>query len=286
MGVVIVTDSTANIEPSYTELYNIKVVSLSVNFPDLSFKEIEIDNKEFYKLMEKYPAIPTSSQPSPADFYKVFEEAVSQGHSVVGLFISAGLSGTYSSAITASRMIIEKYPQAEIELIDSGATIMQLGYGVLAAAQAAREGDSTDQVARKGRQTLERSRLYFVPKTLEYLKKGGRIGQAAALVGTILKIKPILHLSEGKVAVYDKVRTFEKALNKILGIFDEEYQTYGINDVTVQHINNLNEAHKVAQYIREKYNITPHIVSIRAVIGVHAGPGAVGLSYVVGDFKE
>lgn len=281
MGVRVVTDSTANLADKYIEKYNIKVVSLSVNFPDRSFKEIEIDNKDFYQLMEQYPEIPTSSQPSPADFYEIFEEAVCQGYSVVGLFISTGLSGTYSSALTAARMIFESYPQAKIELIDSGKTIMELGYGVLAAAKAAIEGQPLENVVEAARGTLRRSRLYFVPKTLQYLKRGGRIGGAAALFGTLLKIKPILFLADGRVAVFDKVRTFDKALTRILDIINEEYEAHGIEGITVHHINNQEEAQRIARYIMGKYGITADINSIRAVVGVHVGPGAIGLAYEI-----
>jgi DegV family protein with EDD domain len=281
VGVIVVTDSTANLERKYTEKYNIKVASLSVNFPDCSFKETELEIQDFINLLEKYPEIPTSSQPSPADFYLIFQEAVAQGHSVVGIFISTALSGTYSSAATAARMIMEKYPEARIELIDSRATIMQLGYGVITAAKAATTGESLESVAESARSSLERSRLYFIPRTLEYLKKGGRIGGAATLVGTLLKIRPILCVEEGRVAVYDKVRTFEKAVNRILEVFRKEYEEHGIAAATVHHFNNLAEAQKIADYIKKEYKIIPDINEIRAVIGVHAGPGAVGIAYEI-----
>lgn len=279
MGIRIVTDSTANIDRQILRELNILEVSLSVNIAEKSYKEAEITNAEFYELMAKSPKVPTSSQPSPLDFYEVFCEALEEGHDIVGIFISSDLSGTYYSAQTAKNMILVDKPQAHVEIIDSRTTTMQLGLGVIAGARAVRDGLSLEEVVAKIRCVLENSSLYFVPKTLEYLKIGGRIGGASALIGTLLQVKPILTIQHGKVAVVDKVRTFEKAVNKALEELLSDSQAHNVREVTVLHINCLEEAHKFAAIVREKSGLPARIATIGPVIGLHVGPGTLGLTY-------
>lgn len=279
MGIKIVTDSTANLDGKTLAEYDIKVVSLSVIFADTSFKEVEITNDEFYSLMARSSKVPTSSQPSPTDFYVVFKDIILSGDSAVGIFISSGLSGTYFSALTAKKMILEDYPQAQIELIDSRTTIMEMGYAVLAAAKSARDGENLEGVVKEANRVLQRARLYFVPKTLDYLKKGGRIGGASALLGTLLKVRPVLRVADGKVAVWDKVRTFEKALSTIMAQLEKDHKETGIAEVTVHHINNINESEHLALSIRDAYQINVRIGAISPVIGLHVGPGTLGIAY-------
>lgn len=281
MAIKIITDSTACLDPALVEELGIIQVSLSVNFEDKTFLEMEISNEEFYKLMGKSAKVPTSSQPSPADFYQRFEESVKAGYDIVGVFISADLSGTCSSALTARSMLLEKFPQACIEIIDSRSSAMELGYAVLAAARAARAGLSIEEVILRTKLVMQRSHLYFVPQTLNYLKKGGRIGGAAALFGTLLQVKPILTVQEGKVAIFDKVRTMDKAISRLTSELGTDFQLYGVEEVTVHHINRIEEAQKMVVYIKEKFGLTATINSIGPVVGLHVGPGTLGLAYYV-----
>lgn len=279
MTVKLVTDSTAYLTEKVSNELDITVISLAVNFPTQTFQEVAITNTEFYRMMEKSPGIPTSSQPSPAEFSEAFKKIIENGDEVLGVFLSSGLSGTYSSAQAAQKMVLEKYPDARIELIDSLSTIAILGYGVIEGAKAAQEGSSLETVAAKVKETISKGKLYFIPETLEYLKKGGRIGPAGALIGTLLQIRPILTMANGKAAVYAKVRTGYKAASKMLETFIQDYQNFGVKAVTVLHIDNLAAANEFAKQVISRTGLSVEIGHIGPVIGLHVGPGTVGVSY-------
>ena len=207
MAIKIITDSTSYISADLKEKYDISIVSLSVIFEDEEFKEINIENETFYDKLGKNVSIPTSSQPSLAEMYNILEKQVRDDNDVVGIFMSSNMSGTYSNANIAKGMILEKYPNAVIKIIDSRSNSMQLGFAVLTAARAAHYGKTIDEVINIAQDNIKRSKFLFIPNTLEYLKKGGRIGGASALLGTIFQIKPILTVVNGKTELFDKVRT-------------------------------------------------------------------------------
>lgn len=277
--VKIVTDSTSYIEQALARDLDITVVPLNINFKTKSYKETSLTNEEFYNIMENSTLAPMSSQPSPSDFYATFRDFVQAGQKILGIFISSDMSGTYSAAVTARNMILERHPRAQIELVDSRTSCMHMGYPVLCAARAALEGRCLEEVSNITRDVMGRSRIYFVPKTLEYLKRGGRIGSASTLLGTILQVKPILSAIAGKVAVVDKVRTMEKALNRMYQILEEHFEKSGIAELTVLHINSMEEAKKIARHIEAKFGIAPAVGAIGPVIGLHIGPGSLGMAY-------
>lgn len=279
MSVKIITDSTCYIPGNLLKEYDITVVSLSVVFEDEVLKEVNITNDKFYEKLAKSERIPTSSQPSVDDMYKVFEDNIKENNEIVALFISSEMSGTFSTANLVKNMIVEKYPDAKIEIVDSRSNCMQLGYAALTAAKAAKEGKTIQEVVEAANKNIKRSRFVFIPDTLEYLKKGGRIGSASALLGTILQIKPILTVTDGKTNVLDKVRTKKRALAKITDIFFEDVNKYGLGDAIIHHINCEQEAKKLAKLIEEKFDKVINIASIGPVIGTHVGPGAIGIVY-------
>lgn len=279
MSIKVITDSTSYLPKLIREDFDISVVSLSINFESETFLEEEIDNASFYNKMEKSKTIPVSSQPNVQAMYTAFEKHVSKGNSVVGIFISSEMSGTYSTALTVKNMILENYPEAVIEIIDSRSNCMQLGFAVLAAAKAAYSGKSLEQVLNSTYAVIKRSRFLFIPHTLDYLKKGGRIGGASHLLGTILQIKPILTVIDGKTEVFDKVRTSERAIKEILKVFFRDIKEKGLVDVAVHHINYELGGTKLAQLIREKLEAEVPVYSIGPVIGAHVGPGTIGIVY-------
>lgn len=279
MAVKIVTDSTSYIPVKLKNQYDIYTSSLSVAFEDESFKEVDIDNKLFYKKMEKANEIPKSSQPSIEELYNIFENIVKLKNEVVGIFISSEMSGTYSTAKLVRDMIIEKYPQAVIELIDSRSNCMQLGYAVLTAARAAKEGKCITEVVLAAEQNIESSRFIFIPDGLEYLRMGGRIGGASALLGSILQIKPILTVAEGKTTLMKKVRTKKRALKWMIEKLAKDTKNRRLGEVIVHHINCEDEAKLFAKKIEGIIGKTVEICSIGPVIGLHVGPGAIGIVY-------
>lgn len=279
MGVKIVTDSTSYIPKNLLDKYDIKVVSLNINIQDKNVRELDITNEEFYRLLDESNKFPKSSQPSPKEMIDVFEDILKEGNDIVGVFISSEYSGTYSSANLIKNELLEKYANRKIELIDSRSNCMQMGLCALEGAKLAKENASIEKVVKSIKYSVDNSRFLFTPATLDYLKMGGRIGSAGALFGKLLKIRPILTVNDGKTDVVEKVRTKNKAVEKILDIFLSEINEKGLGDVFVHHINCEEEGIKIANIINEKTGVMPRVVSIGPVIGMHVGPGAVGVAY-------
>ena len=279
MRIKIVTDSTCYIPKDIRESQDISVIPLSVNFPDKSYVEGETDYVEFYEKLSKSDGLPSSSQPSMHSFIQCFEKIVASGNSVVGVFISSLMSGTYSTALSAKEVVLKKYPKAIIEIIDSKSNSMELGFAVIAGAIAAKAEESLKNVTDSIHNVIEKSRFLFVPETLTYLKKGGRIGTASALFGTMLKIRPILTVTDGMTAVFDKVRTKKKAIERIVEFFLEEVKEKGLSQAVIHHINCEEEGKELADYIKSKVNRDIPVYAIGPVIGLHVGPGTIGIAY-------
>lgn len=279
MKVKVITDSTSYIPSIIRNKYDIEIVSLSVILGNKSIKEVNIDQKTFYKTISESDKLPTSSQPSVGEIYDVFEKHVLNGEAIVAIFISSEMSGTYSNANLAKQMILSKYENASIEIIDSTSNCMQLGFAVIAAARAAKAGKSLDEIVNAAKNNINKSRFLFIPDTLEYLKKGGRIGSAASLIGSILRIKPILTVKNKKTCVFSKVRTKKRAIAAMVETLLEDSRKHGLENVVVHHINCEEEAKKLANLISDKIGKVVDICSIGPVIGLHVGPGALGIVY-------
>jgi DegV family protein with EDD domain len=279
MAVKVVTDSTSYIPKELIEKYDIFVVSLNVILNKRSYKEVELDNEEFYRKMDESGDIPTSCQPGIEDIFNIFKETVSNGDKVVGIFLSSSMSGTVSSSNLAKKMVLEEYPDGQIEIIDSNTNCMQMGYEVLQAARAAKEGKDINEVVEEAIKVRENSRFLFVPHTLSYLKKGGRIGGAAALLGTILQIRPILTVENGETTVYEKVRTKKKAIDVIVNKVLEDINNKGLGEIIVHHINCQDEGYELAKRLEDKLNVPVGVQYIGPIIGLHVGPGSIGVAY-------
>ena len=281
----IVTDSTSYISEEALLHYDISIVSLGVLLNNKNVREVEISNETFYDAMAKAPEIPSSSQPSPHELYTTFENIIKEGNSLVGIFISSEMSGTYASAQSTKQMLLEKYPDAQIEILDSRTNCMQLGFAALVAAQAATEGKSLTEVVALAHDTISNSRFLFTPDTLTYLKKGGRIGGASALLGTLLQIKPILTVVDGNTAVFSKVRTKKKAVETLISGLMEDLKTRDLGDIIVHHINCPDEGRALANQLEAQLHRPVQIQSIGPVIGVHVGPGSICIAYYTVEKK-
>lgn len=279
MAIKIVTDSTSYISDEYIKKYDIKLVSLNVIINGVSSREIDIENEVFYEEIKNSKEIPKSSQPIPEEMLNTFREIVEDGDSIVGIFLSSKMSGTYSNANMIKDMILEDYPDAEIHILDSKTNCMQMGFAVIEAARTASEGKSINEVINAANHVINNSRFLFTPETLEYLKKGGRIGGAAALFGNVLQIKPILTVVNGETSVFKKVRTRKKAIEEIVKTVLEEIEAKGFGDIVVHHINCQEDGLKLAKALENKLGKKVDIQSIGPVIGVHVGPGSIGIAY-------
>ena len=264
----------------YIDKYKISIASLNVLLNGNSYRETDLSNDWFYNEMAKSPTIPTSSQPSIEELYSTVESLVKDGHDVVGIFLSSDMSGTFSTSNLVKNMILENYPDAKIVMIDSRSNCMQAGFAVLEAAKAANENKSLDEVVSIAKNVIENSKFIFVPETLEYLKKGGRIGGASALFGSLLQIKPILTVEDGKTTVFTKVRTKKKAIDKIVNTILEQNSKTPIKGLIVHHINCESEGQELADRLKSSLGLdNVKIQSIGPIIGLHVGPGSIGVAY-------
>ena len=284
MSIKIITDSTSYIQAAVQKKYDITIIPLSVNFPDESFLENEVEYDYFYNKIDKGGIIPTSSQPAQGEIERVFTDIVSQGHEIMAIFLSSEMSGTYHSALIARDRILKVYPEARIEILDSRTNCMAMGMIVLAAAQAAQEGKDLDEAAEAARATMKRVKFYFVPAGLEYLKKGGRIGGAAALLGSLLRIKPILYVLDGKTALLERARGSRAAIERMLNLLDTDNKTYGLKNVLVHHISCQEKAEELAQIIMTRYGLEVAVLPIGPVIGLHVGPGTLSIIYITENY--
>lgn len=276
MAVKILTDSTSYINEALRKELAIEIVPLGVEFPTRSFKETDVDNDSFYKMMEA-EGIPQSSQPSLGELCAAMEDAVKQGEPLLCIFISSEMSGTFATAHMAKEMVLQNYLDAEIEILDSRSNCMQLGFAALAAARAAKDDKTLAKVKQAAEENMKRSRFLFVPETLKYLEQGGRIGRAGAIIGNLLNIIPILTVEDGLTTVYKKVRTKHRAVSTIVEKVKADMEALGIGEIVIHHINCPEEAREVAAQLRHDAEIK--IQAIGPVIGLHVGPGAIGVAY-------
>ncbi len=275
--VAVLTDSTAYLPDEVLQEYDIHVIPLIVNWGDQSYLDnVDITAEEFYDRLTKESQLPTTSQPSAGAFKEKFTELAENYDGVVAVLISEALSGTVASALAAKDMMSD-FP---IVVINSKLTTIALGFMAIEAAKVAQAGGSIDQVAEAANRLIGKIRLIFVVDTLEFLHKGGRIGGAKRLLGSLLAMKPILELKDGKIEAMDSVRTKKKALQTMVSQFDMDAEgKQGIN-VGVFHGVAEKEASELLEDLKNNYSLnSAYLTKLSPVIGVHTGPGTVGMAY-------
>ena len=277
--VAIVTDSTAYLPAELIERHAVHVVPLYVVFDgDRPVPEVEItDYDEFFDELRRAERLPTTSQPSVGDFTSAYEPLLAGGGEVVSIHISGGLSGTPEAARQAKEALEREGKGGErVHVIDSTTAAGGLGFMVLAAAKAARDGMSGEQVAAHVAAAREELKMWFAVDTLEFLKRSGRIGAASAWIGSTLKIKPILTL-EQEITPIERVRTGAKALRRLVE-YAEQRHADGADAWVVQHIQAPDEAARLVEQVEQIMERPPLFVSeVGPVIGAHVGPGLLGV---------
>ncbi len=272
----IVTDSSANLPARLVQQYNISVVPLNVHIAGQCYQEgINLSQEEFYRCLPESRPLPTTSQPSAGQFQEVYQRIFSDDDEVLSIHLSSRLSGTHASAASAQSMM----PGAPLTLFDSGTVSVGLGMLVLAAARAAQEGFTREEIVTLLEKMAARTIIYFTVDTLEYLYRGGRIGAATAWVGTILQLKPVLAIQHGEVLATDRVRTRKRALSRLMALLEEHCSGGDTWWAGVAHVQRDEEVAKLTDTVRQDLPIDGVFkAQIGPVIGTHGGPGTIGVA--------
>lgn len=276
----VVTDSTAYIPTQYAQKYGITVAPQILIWGEETFRDgVDIFPSEFYTRLKTAKVMPTSSQVPVVVMQEIFETLTKQGLDVLGVFISAKLSGTMQSAIQAKAMMGSA--SEKVHLVDSCSTAMGLGLQAIAAARMGEAGVDVKEAAAATEKAHERSGLFFAVDTLEFLHRGGRIGGGQKFLGTMLNLKPILAVQGGRVEGIERIRTKSKAHDRIFELVAEKIKGRSNVRVATLHANAAEDAKALLDRIAK--DLTPvetFFTEVSPVVGTHAGPGTVGIAYI------
>src|SRR5205814_2628998 len=278
MVVRIVTDSTSDIPLEKARALGITIVPLTVFFGEKAYLDgIELDNAAFYSKLRTSKQSPRSSQPPPAAFQEAYTRLINEGaDGILSVHLSTKLSVTYQSARTGRDALPDDMKKIPIEVVDSQIVSLGMGVPVMHAAEEARQGASLPELKTRLPDRLARTRILFVLDTLEYLRRGGRIGGARALLGNMLSVKPILSIKNGQVGAVEQPRTRNKAYARIAQLIREVGKAEQI--FIVESDDEVGQ--QLAQALKETYAAEIPIYKLGAVVGTYAGPAAVGVAYV------
>jgi len=276
--IAIVTDSTSDIPVDLVKKNSITSVPLSVIFRDATYlddgKEITIE--DFYKKLKTAEDLPTTTQPTPKDFVETYTSLLKDHDSIISIHISKKMSGTINSAELAKQQM----PDADINIFDSELVHMPLGFMVLEAAKLAGEGKSRDEILEALKEFKQKIKVLFVPSTLEYLKKGGRIGKAKGLIASLLEIKPILTINAGEVSQFKTTRRWNQAKIELVNSMEPMISEPKNLTVSIGDSDAKEDAEEMAARIKERFGPKEIIrVNIGAVVGTHLGPGGIGITF-------
>ena len=282
MGTIaIVTDSTSDLDREFADEQGITIVPAHVRFGDVDYKDgVDITSEQFYAKLSETKEMPQTSQPSVGEFAEVYRRLAQDHEHIVSLHISGKLSGTMQSALTA-RQQLEGESSCEIHVVDTQSASIGVAYLVREAARLAAAGETAPSIAERAKYVSGIMRLAFTPVTLEYLRRGGRLGAASHLLGSLLRIKPVLALEDGAIEALDKVHTRSRVIERMVR-YVEATAIPGceITHLGVMHANNPELAAELQDAILSRVSAETVIEgTIGPAIGAHAGPGAVGISF-------
>ena len=272
----IVTDSTADLTKEQQQAAGITVVPLNVHFGDQVFRDhVDLTADEFFRRLKASAQLPRTSQPSVGLFEEAYRTLRENGGEIVSVHLSSKVSGTYNSALMAAKAVDEQ----AIEVVDSLSTSMALGFMALEGARLARAGRDRATIAERLRALVPKARVICVVDTLTYLERGGRIGKARALLGSLLNVKPILQLKDGEVVPIGRARGRPQALNKLVELLERDGH---VSQLAIMHGAAQADAEQLRERVAASYpGLDILLTEIGAVLGTHTGPGVIGFTYLL-----
>jgi DegV family protein with EDD domain len=277
MKIAVVTDSTAYIPKEVREEYGIKMVPLNVIFGSESYREeVDLTTEAFYEEIKHREQLPKTSQPAIGEFVEMYEELAKEFDAVLSIHLSSGISGTYQSAMSAASMV----EGIDVYAFDTEISAIAQGFYVLEAAQMVRDGKEIPEIMSKLEAMQKSMKVYFMADDLSHLHRGGRLNAAQLVVGSVLKIKPVLTFEDKKITPFEKIRTRKKALKRITEIFAEDAASGENIKVAVIHGNCEAEAIELKNELAAQYeNADFEISYFGPVLGTHLGEGSIGLAW-------
>jgi DegV family protein with EDD domain len=279
--IALVTDSTASIPKDLVDKYEIIVAPQILIWGKETFEDgVNITPSEFYTRIKTASVMPSTTQVTVAKFLEIYQHLLEQDYQILSILVSSKLSGTINSAVQAKSMLP---PDAPIEIIDSNSTAMAMGFQLVTVARAIKQGATLPECMDLAQKATQHTGVFFAVDTLEFLHRGGRIGGATRFLGTALNFKPILELRDGKVEPIERVRTRRKSLDRIVELTVEQIGGRTPVRLSALHANAPEDAKIVLDNATAKLNPIETVFSeVSPVVGVHAGPGVVGLVYMAG----
>ena len=278
--IALVTDSTSYMPEELLKKYNISIAPQVLIWGDKTYNDgVDIKPQEFFEKLKTAKIMPTTSQASPATIHPIFQGLVDQGFDVIAIHVSSKLSGTVQSALQAKEMMGNA--GEKVTVVDSLSTSMAMSFQVLAVARVLEAGASLKDAVAIAEKARDHSGIYLVPETLEFLHRGGRIGGAQRFLGTLLNMKPVLELRDGRVEPVDRVRTKSKAHDRMIELVAERVNGKSNIRVATLHANAAEDAKAVLAKAIQAFNPVENIFAeVSPTVGTHAGPGTVGLAFM------
>lgn len=278
--VIILTDSSAYLPKEIVAAYPIEVLPLTLIFEGQEYRDgVDILPDEFYLRLSKSESLPKTSQVTIGQFQEIFERLLNEGYEILNLGISKGISSSYDSAIIA----LKSFEGKPVEVLDTKLVSMALGFQVLAAARAAKEGASLAVCKKAAEDAYSKIGVYFTVDTLKFLAAGGRINSAKRLLGTALNIKPLLEIRDGKIELVESVRSKKKAIRRMVALVEKDINGRKPLCISVFHAMEHEEAQSLLAELEESMQAEEAILShVSPVIGAHVGPGTISIAYMAG----
>lgn len=278
MPVRIVTDSTASLPTGIADKLGIKIVPLHVRFGTTDHREgVDLSTEEFYRLLQSSPDHPATSQPNPSEFGQAYAE-IEGNDDIASIHVSTELSKTAESASQAAREL----PGRRVEVLDSRLVSAPLAFSVIAAARAAQQGASLSDIRSLVEEHAERAHIALVVPTLEYLRRGGRIGGARAFLGSVLNLMPVLEIRDGRVEPVKRARSTSKA-HVVIADYVRDRAPKGVESWAILHANAPEQRERLQRELADNLDATGDTftdIPIGPVLGTHSGPGAFGFAFV------